>query len=430
MNISPASYNPAISTTTLKGKPNNFARIDNQISGKSELAGYSYVQHLVTFTGNNFKANNQTDAFSHELHLAESQKILDGFKTAGNVGVGFFRGKVVDNAKLAAEIIVIDKARDPILRNTIEEYKGEIENWRKKYTFPLEKEEIAYLTSKYVAEKFDKEFPAKAIEITSSFPKEEILLGDIIKGGVGVCRHRALLFKVLFDEIGIGSALYFRRYGKSDEQNNPGYHAWNVISIDNKRILIDAMNNEFIKVDLSKPDKKLALYKDMSGTPIFAPKDVKRIIKSILNINPGDGVSIGMLSGNDQLTPDSYKDGFQPLFKVSWTKENNFILESLSDKKIKVGEKMLEKGENVSLKAQDIIDVDGKFFEFDPELNYENLRNIIEGIVETKKLLREENPNTITNLDLFQRGFSRESVDTFFSQEFQESLKTKMKLTA
>jgi hypothetical protein len=66
-----------------------------------------------------------------------------------------------------------------------------------------------------------------------------VKLGDVSKG---VCRHRALLFKLLCDELGIG-CLLVRGNFRGAEAGDGGGHAWNVVSLYNgERRVVDVMH--------------------------------------------------------------------------------------------------------------------------------------------------------------------------------------------
>ena len=58
-------------------------------------------------------------------------------------------------------------------------------------------------------------------------------------GRAGVCRHRALLFKVLSDDVGLPCRLV---RGDYDSWSSTGAHAWNVVSVDRALFLADVMH--------------------------------------------------------------------------------------------------------------------------------------------------------------------------------------------
>jgi hypothetical protein len=73
-------------------------------------------------------------------------------------------------------------------------------------------------------------------QLGAQFAGREVLLGDIAAGGAGVCRHRALMLKVLGDEAGLEVTLV---RGRLSLHGSSGGHAWNEIVIDGRRLLVD-----------------------------------------------------------------------------------------------------------------------------------------------------------------------------------------------
>ena len=84
-------------------------------------------------------------------------------------------------------------------------------------------------TSKYVATNLMKE------------QQVEVLLGDIINSGAGMCRHRALLTKILADEMKIKCRMVHGYY-------NGGGHAWNEIITKTDTYLFDAMHGNVFSI--------------------------------------------------------------------------------------------------------------------------------------------------------------------------------------
>ncbi|HWA97678.1 MAG TPA: EDR1-related protein, partial [Pirellulales bacterium] len=74
------------------------------------------------------------------------------------------------------------------------------------------------------------------------FAGKPVLIGDWVdQCQAGVCRHRALLFKLLADEAGLQASLTrgnFMKNGKGEA------HAWNEVQLaDGRRVLVDVMHN-------------------------------------------------------------------------------------------------------------------------------------------------------------------------------------------
>ena len=81
--------------------------------------------------------------------------------------------------------------------------------------------------------------------LTREYANEGVLLGDVTRlCGAGVCRHRALLFKLLADEAGLDVALVRGNYG---DASRVGGHAWNELYLpDGRRFIIDTMQRRIV----------------------------------------------------------------------------------------------------------------------------------------------------------------------------------------
>lgn len=112
---------------------------------------------------------------------------------------------------------------------------------------------------------------------TQKLPKRDIYLGDFIDGakgvraGIGVCRHRALMTKVLGDSIGLKMNLINGKYGGTP-------HTWTMIKSENgDETLFDPMLNiqETIKNHAIQPQqiKTLMNYECTNGEGLFIKKE-------------------------------------------------------------------------------------------------------------------------------------------------------------
>ena len=70
---------------------------------------------------------------------------------------------------------------------------------------------------------------------------QDVLIGDVVDlCGAGVCRHRALLFKLMADEALLSSTLVRGNFGTPEKFAG---HTWNELMLDNQKIVIvDVMN--------------------------------------------------------------------------------------------------------------------------------------------------------------------------------------------
>src|SRR5690606_35880532 len=136
----------------------------------------------------------------------ETEKIVDGFADGGRAMSIGADGKVsVANRR---EVLVVDRARDVHLETHLK-FARELADLP-----PLERaQDLAW----YVDNLFNTATPGAELQAVNRMVAEragrEVLIGDVaaICGG-GVCRHRALLYKVLADEAGLQAALVRGNY--------------------------------------------------------------------------------------------------------------------------------------------------------------------------------------------------------------------------
>ncbi len=74
-----------------------------------------------------------------------------------------------------------------------------------------------------------------------NFASQEVMLGDVVDlCGAGVCRHRALLFKLMADEASLVCSLVRGNLGSPEKFAG---HTWNELQLDNQEVVIvDVMN--------------------------------------------------------------------------------------------------------------------------------------------------------------------------------------------
>lgn len=135
------------------------------------------------------------------------------------------------------EVIVVDRENDLQLNKIIEDSKRWLSN------FKTQKQKIASLAM-FVSNHFGgsrnpkiEENTEEEINLTMKRRRsQKIRLGEISNG---VCRHRAILFKLLADENGIRSRLVRGSFYKK------GYgHAWNVVMLDDGNFyVVDVMQD-------------------------------------------------------------------------------------------------------------------------------------------------------------------------------------------
>lgn len=102
------------------------------------------------------------------------------------------------------------------------------------------------------------------------YRSQEVLLGNVsLLCGAGVCRHRALLFKLMADQAGLKVALVRGNIGIDEQATNA--HAWNELFLhDGKRVVVDVMNP---KPDFYFPevgDPSFRAYRTVANQPKYA----------------------------------------------------------------------------------------------------------------------------------------------------------------
>ena len=77
--------------------------------------------------------------------------------------------------------------------------------------------------------------------LSKQYVSQDVLIGDVVDlCGAGVCRHRALLFKLMADEASLSSALVRGNFGTPEKSAG---HTWNEVTLDNqKMVIVDVMN--------------------------------------------------------------------------------------------------------------------------------------------------------------------------------------------
>ena len=181
-------------------------------------------------------ARAQTLAYVRTGRVEAGREIVDGFAlpSARNT-VGISDGGLVNNL---GEIVVVDRRRDRRLRRHL----GFARSLR---TLPGRQRADAlgrYVHGLLTPTGWDRARTADGLRRwTARFNNRAILLGDVVAAGVGVCRHQALLFKVLGEEAGLDVALVAGAMRAGDRL---GGHAWNELSLPGSpdRLIVDLLH--------------------------------------------------------------------------------------------------------------------------------------------------------------------------------------------
>jgi hypothetical protein len=213
------------------------------------------------------------NAYYKGQHVPPGLTIPDGYIDGGRNMRFDDSGRAVSNR----EIIIVDRGRDDELRKHIEFARaGDLKK--------LPPRERAVRVAKYVdqistppgGERWTE--PAIA-QTTMEFTNQPVLMGEILEQcRAGVCRHRALLFKILGDEAGLKVSL--RRGHLHTRRYAGGYpHAWNEVHLDDgTRLLVDTsyragkwdfpdVNSAFVVEEYRKLDNSPLYGKDSAAQP-------------------------------------------------------------------------------------------------------------------------------------------------------------------
>lgn len=179
------------------------------------------------------EAREQSTRFANEENPFD-EKLVDGFRYSVYGAQYDEIGRNINNKGSSGKITIVDKTVDETLVGAIEIFKKRLgtENLS-------DKEKIAHIfnfvNEVFARSPYTEDEMYNYIEKTrKSNPKKEILLGDVMNTGEGVCRHKALLAKVLGDEIDLKMKI---------EGGYKDYlpHAWNEVMLNNKKYLFDPM---------------------------------------------------------------------------------------------------------------------------------------------------------------------------------------------
>ncbi|HEX2750932.1 MAG TPA: EDR1-related protein [Verrucomicrobiales bacterium] len=180
-------------------------------------------------------AREATMAYYTKHYIAPEMKVPDGYVDGGR------RMVVGKNAVVISgrEILVIDRTKDAALRKQLA-YAKDPELLKLPTAERAKK--LAQYVDKVLSPGGDRRAAMQAVEeFTTEYANRPVLFGEMEEAcQSGVCRHRALLFKMLCDDAGLKSALVRGNY--SDGRSGGG-HAWNELILDDgARVIVDVMN--------------------------------------------------------------------------------------------------------------------------------------------------------------------------------------------
>ena len=165
-------------------------------------------------------------SFLKENTISIHDTIPDGFIDGGRRSTIYSDGSI-DTQR---EVILVDRKKDKYLTQCISYVKRTAKNMN-------DREKADFLLDFIYQNAGDED---KVVGKSKKLAEgKKILLGDIFKKGAAVCRHRALMFKILGDEIGLPVEI---KRGYLDSMYT-GAHTYNFICFeDGTKEIYDAMN--------------------------------------------------------------------------------------------------------------------------------------------------------------------------------------------
>jgi hypothetical protein len=183
------------------------------------------------------EAKEVVNAFNQQHFIGPDVKIPDGYLDGG-------RRMVIDDEGVPSsgrEILVVNRTRDAQLTADLAYARSpELQKLP-----PIERvQRLVERIDRTMTPQGGERWVGMTTEmLADEFTNKPVLIGDWVEQcQAGVCRHRALLFKILGDEAGLKTALVRGNYSRSGERT--GGHAWNEVTLeDGRRVLVDVMHH-------------------------------------------------------------------------------------------------------------------------------------------------------------------------------------------
>lgn len=209
------------------------------------------------------QAKPAASAYHRKHYVAPGVVIPDGYVDGG-------RGMKLDAAGRARshrEVIVVDRSRDAFLRKHLA-FAGS------KTVGALKPADRARRLAKYVSADISGGGDRRSLQATGRLVREYssrgVLIGEVARlCGATVCRHRALLYKLLADEAGLRVSLVRGYYNKG---SRAGGHAWNELYLaDGKKMIVDTMKSPRGAVFPQSDAKQAGRYLTIRRKPMYKP---------------------------------------------------------------------------------------------------------------------------------------------------------------
>lgn len=243
--------------------------------------------------------------------IGENDRFIDGTRYNGVKAKFDISGKNISRfSDGGGEIIIVDRKNDKLLNETINAFKMRLQG--KNLSDEQKMQELLKFSDEiFSVEKSGTNLEQLVKNMMNVQNPQEVYLGQIINSGAGVCRHRALLTKILGDEIGLKTRFISGQY-------NAGGHAWNEIILGKKTYLFDAMHGNIFDVsDVNKMPFQTFHYK------ITDPQNNSKLIAKYFDVNSKAGLMY-RYQRNGMKIPTSYGD-FIPC-------DNGYLIQPNSDK--------------------------------------------------------------------------------------------------
>lgn len=292
----------------------------------SHIKNGHYVKPIIKPQGS-YPCTKNSAEYSNKLAkeiINENEYFIDGYRYCGPNAEFDVTGKNISRfSNDGQEIVVVDRMLDKTLLRTIETFKNRING--KNLT---DEQKIDKLMS-YVDEIFSvNKSGSKTAELVSVMhagygQQKEVLLGDIINSGAGVCRHRSILTKLLADEVGLKSRMVQGYFGGCG-------HAWNEIITKNETYLFDAMHGNIFNVTTPARNVVPQTY----DYRIINPANAEKLIPKYFDVNSTAGIIYRRLR---------YKIPIKTSEAILIPMGNGYQIEPLSDKVMVNGKNIFEK---------------------------------------------------------------------------------------
>lgn len=224
------------------------------------------------------EAKRVTESFNNTHRIDFSERIPNGFRDGGRHLV-FYNDGTFKNAY--REIAIVDRENDIIWQKTLATFKARLAQNRSMTELEKTQELLKYVDDIFSVEA-DKNILVKH---TENFPQAAVKIGDIINSGAGVCRHRALVAKLIADEVGLPMAIVRGDHGIPPSL---GPHIWNEIKLSNgDSYIFDGMHKTLLNIsDLEKRvDYQAFHYYSAQGHKLyFKPNSISHTIYGNLQL--------------------------------------------------------------------------------------------------------------------------------------------------